>query len=458
MGNGVSTALEVAGTAASIGADIVIDDMVRNSNRPHYSPPPRSAAPAAAAPQTPRAPAADGFTVATESLSNLLLAEGPVTDGGRAIFEALHAEPADAVLYLPPRVNTGDYYRDTYPDYRPLILAPVAKGDDDTAHILIGRGCDKSLKKVWTYRGGSMGPLEYTVLSAAAFVGNRLVWERLLKAGAKAQADTLSFAAYTGSAAIMVAFSRDVSQPAYAGSFEGVAPVLPVGSGSTVAVGPLLARALPVAAGRGHLPCVKTMMKLAARADATTAAGETALHAAAEGPLGWHVECTRSLESPNKDAEPYAKMRRCLNVPRQPISSPDAYRSIIRTLVDNGADIEAKGKGGMTPLLRACEFGHYAAIVELLLCGANANVKSACKEDVFELLAMGQREFDAKTAFMPPRADASSSSSSSAGGAGGEANDSNDRAAADAAARERIMADDVASRLLQRAEEKLRRP
>ena len=47
--------------------------------------------------------------------------------------------------------------------------------------------------------------------------------------------------------------------------------------------------------------------------------------------------------------------------------------SVVEFLLSQGADVQAKDKGGLVPLHNACSYGHYEVVVLLVHAGANVN-------------------------------------------------------------------------------------
>ena len=49
------------------------------------------------------------------------------------------------------------------------------------------------------------------------------------------------------------------------------------------------------------------------------------------------------------------------------------HPEVVKLLLENGADIEAKDKGGLVPLHNACSYGHYEVAELLIKYGADVN-------------------------------------------------------------------------------------
>ncbi|RMJ28287.1 Ankyrin repeat protein [Aspergillus sp. HF37] len=115
-------------------------------------------------------------------------------------------------------------------------------------------------------------------------------------------------------------------------------------------------RALQVAAGNGHENVVRLLLELGANVAATDSEGETALHAAAGGgDMGINAAAARA------DGEAVDS----------PVSS--GHETVVRLLLEKGADVQAALGAGETPLHYASSSGNITILNLLLDGGASAS-------------------------------------------------------------------------------------
>ena len=65
------------------------------------------------------------------------------------------------------------------------------------------------------------------------------------------------------------------------------------------------------------------------------------------------------------------------------------HPEVVKLLLDSGADIEAKDKGGLVPLHNACSYGHFEVAELLIKYGADVNAV-----DLFNFSPLHEGTFD----------------------------------------------------------------
>ncbi len=132
---------------------------------------------------------------------------------------------------------------------------------------------------------------------------------------------------------------------------------------------------LHVAAEKGRIIMVRTLLEHGAALDQTTAAGDTALNLAV---LAGRTQVADLLLARGADLEPTALLLKAA-------SAGVTDRDIIRFLIERGADTEQRNPDGNTPLLIAIRDNNHRLAAHLVQQGADVNAQTAQGESALAL-------------------------------------------------------------------------
>ncbi len=132
---------------------------------------------------------------------------------------------------------------------------------------------------------------------------------------------------------------------------------------------------LHVAAEKGRIVMVRTLLKHGAAIDQTTASGDTPLDAAL---LTGRTQIAELLVAEGARLDP---SRLLLKVARAGVSD----RDVVRFLIERGADTEARADDGDTPLLIAIRQDNHRLATHLVNRGADVNVATPAGQSALAL-------------------------------------------------------------------------
>jgi uncharacterized protein len=134
-------------------------------------------------------------------------------------------------------------------------------------------------------------------------------------------------------------------------------------------------RPLHVAAELGRVVIVRKLLKHGADIDAPSAEGDSALDLAV---LNGRIQTAELLLEHGADLD---ATRLLLRVAQTGVTD----RDVVRFLIGHGADSEARGEDGETPLIIAIRQGNHRLVAHLIKQGSNVNAETADGLSALEL-------------------------------------------------------------------------